>query len=71
MENISEQSRPKQTITQPKHPRSCIKDCKVTHKHKAVCQLFTKQISYSTMTTNLQAHLQVLHSNEAVEGTDE
>lgn len=72
MEDTSEQRR---TITTPQHLRSSVwkffgfytEDGKITNRDKAVCRLCTKQLSYSTTTTNLRTHLLACHRSEAAE----
>ncbi len=75
MEDSSGQKRPERTITTPPHLWSSIwkhfgfyvVDGKVTNKDKAVCWLCKRQLSYSSTTTNLRAHLLTFHPSEAVE----
>ncbi len=74
-DRISEQRHSARTITTPKHLRSSVwkyfgfyaANGKITTKNKAVCRLCTKQLTYSSTTTNLRSHLQACHRSETAE----
>ncbi len=74
-DRISEQRHSARTISTPKHLRSSVwkyfgfyaANGKITTKNKAVCRLCTKQLTYSSTTTNLRSHLQACHRSETAE----